>query len=322
LGAICLLIVPVLNGKPLLFPDARSYYLIGEKIAETIGLDRTAQSAIDLAGRNSMPSVERVQRGFTAAATRSPYYSLYLWALERVGGLWLVVAAQALIAAFVVQIFSFAAATSLKWGLYWLNILALTVLSPLPLLIGFIMPDVFTGIGIMAAICLLLYPDRISKIARAALWLILLFSVFAHSTHILLILLLAAAGYPTLRTLAEPRRVALRRAGALAATGLVGIGASSVYGFAVQTISGERVGSAPFAMARVIADGPGRAYLSAACARDEKAYTLCRYKDRDMRDSHLFLWNPEYGVFGSADNETRKHLTDEQMNFVIWNYCI
>jgi hypothetical protein len=95
--------------------------------------------------------------------------------------------------------------------------------------------------------------------------------------------------------------------------------ASSVYAYSVQAITGERIGSPPFIMARMVADGPGRTYLSAVCAKDEEAYTLCRYKDRDIRSSQDFLWgrDPEKSVFGSADNETRARLSEEQMEFVI-----
>ena len=46
--------------------------------------------------------------------------------------------------------------------------------------------------------------------------------------------------------------------------------------------------SPPFLLARVLADGPGKAYLKATC--DQKAYALCPYLDQIPATENEFLW--------------------------------
>jgi len=316
LGMLCLLIVPILNGSPIAFADTRTYYVIGQRIAETIGADQHAQSGVDLAGGNVAPTLEREQRGLTVGATRSPYYSFYLWSLERIGGLWFVVFTQALIASFIIKIFSFAAVRSFQWGLYTISIGILTLFSTLPIQIGFIMPDFFTGIGVLSAICLLLYQDRLPIAERCIMWILLLFSTLSHTTNIPLILVLAAEGYIIIRCKRETRHLSFNRVRSIVAAAFLAIIASYVYSLTVQAMTGEKLGTPPFLTARLFVDGPGQAYLSAACAKDEAAYALCAYKDRATQSTTHFLWDPNTGIFGSADNETRKRLSEEQSKFV------
>ena len=71
-------------------------------------------------------------------------------------------------------------------------------------------------------------------------------------------------------------------------------------------------------MARLIADGPGRDYLDAACPGGASP-TLCRFKERPMASEDEILWseNQTRGVFNISDYETRTRLKDEELAFVL-----
>ena len=319
IGAALLLVLPLLNGKPSLFTDTRAYYILGNQLGEVIGLSDPGQGAKDLSGSEaSSDSASRQKLALTVAASRSPYYSFYLFGLERAGGLWLVVAAQAVLASWVIFVFSAAASPLATRARFFAYCLVASIATTLPLYIGFMMPDFFTGVGVLAALCLLFYAERISVGNRVALVLLLGFSVLVHSTNVVVILVAAAVGFVVLWAQGVGARTRLVRSGGIALIALGGIVGSSAYAAAGRIVFGDELRSPPFIMARVVADGPGRAYLASACADNEQAYTLCRFKDRRLDDADVILWDKsDVGVFGSADYDTRVALIDEQMRFVV-----
>ena len=75
----------------------------------------------------------------------------------------------------------------------------------------------------------------------------------------------------------------------------------------------------PFLTARVIADGPGDAYLQANCP--SSGFIVCRFINRlPISNSDIFLWSPDPargGVFTPADPEIRRALSAEQFRFVV-----
>jgi hypothetical protein len=72
-------------------------------------------------------------------------------------------------------------------------------------------------------------------------------------------------------------------------------------------------------MARLLADGPGAKYLNAACAKNEKAYALCAFKDLKFNksDEILWSWHKDKGVFARADTNTRLALIHESTRFAV-----
>lgn len=319
IGAALLLALPVLNGKPSLFTDTRAYYILGSQIGEVIGLTSPGQGARDLSGSEaSDDGAGRQKLALTVAASRSPYYSLYLFVVERIGGLWLVVAVQALIASWIISVFC--AASSPKAGRAWFFACCLlaSVATTLPLYVGFMMPDFFTGVGILAALCLLFHADRISLGNRVALVLLVGFSALAHSTNVVVLLVAAMAGFVVLWLQGVGAKARIVRSGGVALIALGGVAGATAYAAAGRVIYGDELRSPPFITARLLADGPGRAHLQAACAEDEQAYALCRFKDRRLDDADLFLWDKSpAGGFGAADYDTRVALIQEQTRFAV-----
>ena len=79
--------------------------------------------------------------------------------------------------------------------------------------------------------------------------------------------------------------------------------------------TGYWMGTPPFLAARILLDGPGKAYLAASCPGGA-APTFCRFKDRRMQDEDDVLWRARDGVFGSADYKDRSAMEREELGFV------
>jgi hypothetical protein len=323
-GAALLLVLPLANGRPSLFGDTKAYFVLGEQIAEKIAIAKPGQSVTDLAAsagaepQSEGGLKERVNHALTVAATRSPYYGFYLFALAHLGTFWLVAAIQACLAAWLIFVFSRAASPSGGIKLYYANIALAAFLSTLPLFVGFMSPDIAAGLGVLAAASLTLFPERISTMNKLALGALILFSLLCHPTHKFLIGAVACAGFFGLRFAGVTANIAARRALILIALVVAGGLGWSAYRASAKLIYHEELRSPPFLTARLLEDGPGRDYLRSACAANPAAFELCRFQDRPLDNAETILWvhNPDTGVFGQADNATRVRLIEEQWRFV------
>jgi hypothetical protein len=326
-GALLILTPALANGRPLVFTDTRAYYVLGGQIAEQLRLVRPGQSAADLAGAAPAPGARPVAApdlesrkhiALTVAGSRSPYYSFYLFVTQAIGGLWLTAAIQALLAAWLLYLVARVAAPGPRRPLVYLGLAAAATAAGLGLHAGFMMPDVFTGLGVLAAVVWLFYAERATRAERAMLCLLMAFAAMAHATNMLLLLAGAILGAAALALLGAGRRLVLVRAGGVALAAVAGIAGSAAYTTIGGWVAHAPLHSPPFLTARVLADGPGRAYLRDACAKDPEAYALCAFKDRRLDDADDFLWRREAGgAFASADYDTRVRLIAEQRRFVL-----
>ncbi|MDX2028379.1 MAG: hypothetical protein SFW62_07065 [Alphaproteobacteria bacterium] len=73
--------------------------------------------------------------------------------------------------------------------------------------------------------------------------------------------------------------------------------------------------SPPFLLARVLADGPGKAYLQATCG--QKTYALCPYLDRLPPTASGFLWRFLPQTTDTEGAGFRKAIADEQASIII-----
>jgi hypothetical protein len=74
----------------------------------------------------------------------------------------------------------------------------------------------------------------------------------------------------------------------------------------------------PFLTARMVADGPGEAYLRSSCP--DSGFAACRFIDRLPTTADKFLWSSDAangGVFTPADPATRRALSNEQFRFAL-----
>ena len=319
-GTALLLLAVRIDGFPTAFTDTDDYYSQGVELWQT--------ARVELFGAMPEPDTrspaDKAQAAIdaelsrTQMAARSTSYSLFLYGLESAGTLWLVAAAQAMCAAWVLLLALRSAVPGAGTRSYLALMAMLAAGSTLPLFAGFAMPDVLAGVAVLGVALVALFWRQLSRTERALLTALLVFVFVVHTSHLLLGVVLLPIAAVLLAWQRTPLRAVAGRTAVIVAT-LVAAGAlNAAYAHHVLATTGEPLRHQPFVMARVLADGPGRAYLRSACASGTR-FALCRFKALPLDDSEDILWSdlPNRGVFLLADYATRIRLEDEELRFVL-----
>lgn len=314
-GAVLLLLLCLVAGRPQPFSDTRAYYALGQEVALTAAPgDHQAASTHALRGQVLPPAAAKAQTrlAYTVAASRSPYWSLLFFLAASAGTTWLVVALQALTAAAMLWL----ALRALAAERAYLPVVALlAIASSLPVEVMFLMPDLFAGLAILSALALAAPRAEVGRAGKAALWLCAAAGALFHTSHLMV---LAALGVLTLA--AGWRRPAEVRAGAaILFAAVVGLAGALAYPAAVRAIRGEPIYAPPFVSARLIADGPGRALLAQDCRATPDAWGWCPYLRQPMVDVNTILWDhtPAHASFQAADYDRRVRIIREQGRFAV-----
>jgi hypothetical protein len=327
-SAIILMAPALVNRSPFLFYDTSHYLEFGRSIAQRLPVIHKFEDDKIQAGTRAgqivpaMPLSEDKERehpSLSYAGGRSPYYSFLIYVLVKIGGLWAVAFLQALLAATLMWKAYRLVTPSLPIVYVLLSAIAVSALSSLSFYSDMIMPDIFAGLALLAIGLLTLGFDRLTMAARTGLVVVIAIAACTHVT----ISVICAAGLvgasATLVILNGGFAVRRWRVLVWAAAGLVlAIGGSILFFTVSQLMFRDAPQSPPYLMARVLADGTGRAYLSEACHPSSK-YFLCRFETRQFRNHDEFLWSddPTIGVFSVSDYETRKRLKAEELSFVL-----
>lgn len=286
-----LLWTAVLDGRPAVFTDTALYYSQGAYLFEALGVASAAKALPpgDPTALPATPGAPNVSAAIDGA--RSVLYGAPLYALQRLGGLWLVVYAQALAVAGVVYLmWRTAAPRASRWGFLALTA-GLALLSPLPDIASFAMPDVFAGVAGCSLLLLLVWRDRLGPGALALTLLLLAYGLAVHRSNLLVALGVCALAVPLLRLGGlGSKPITGRIALVLAAAGAAVLAGAAAQG-PVQARAGQPIGSPPFLSARVIADGPGRAWLRRDCTGPRTPFELCAYRDRPLSSADQVLWS-------------------------------
>ena len=314
-GALLILAVVAINGHPSVFTDTDDYYALGKELATAVGL---GPPPLDLSDFDVKQAAIDAHMGYTQMASRSAIYSVFLYAIESAGTLWLVTLVQALAVSWLVMITWRVALPRVRRRTAVVMIGILALVSPLPFFAGFAMPDIFAGVALLAAALLLIYPNQLSRREYLAISATLTFALAVHTSHVLFMVPLIAAGGLALAWLGIDRRSAARRLGGVGLAVIVALAANSVYGVAIRLRTGDQLRNQPFLTSRLLADGPGRAYLRHACA-DGQPYVLCAFKNKPLNDSEDILWSdlPGTGVFMLSNYATRVRIEEEEARFVL-----
>ncbi len=230
-------------------------------------------------------------------AYRTAPYGLFAGIGRLSGTLWTVAVVQALLAAYVlyetVAVFAPGAdRLERRWRFYLPLVLALAVLTALPWDAGELMPDIFTGIVVLAVAVLAFGGEQLGRTRRLAVALILVLGVAVHTSHLGLaagLMLALSAGRWLLRgrwselrpRLIVPAIATLLAMGTVVTVHWVALGRP----FITQP-------SSVLMLARLVQDGIARRFLDDACPRGE-AYTLCAYRDRFPMNANAFLWDED-----------------------------
>jgi hypothetical protein len=206
------------------------------------------------------------------------------------------------------------------FGLFtWLRLtvvsLVLATLTPMSFFVSFLTPDIFAGITILAISNLLVQGSLMPRWMRSTWIALLSAALLFHPSHSLITVatLVVGVSCALLTRVSMPWRSIVNIVVALT----IAFVGEAVFSFGVTKLVGAAPIRPPFLMARMIADGPGYAYLAASCPASQLA--VCGFVHRLPTNDEDFLWStdPAKGVFALADPGIRRRLADEQYRFVL-----
>jgi len=315
LALAALLWPALLNSQPIFFFDTYGYVHGGARAFHTLfGVD----SAWNTQGGDTNPLQETgslASDGFISSA-RSIYYGVFLFLGDALTGLWANVIAQAILVGWTLSLVLKQLGLGERYLLPSLLTL-LGLLTPLSFYSSYLMPDIFTGIAILA-IATLLSSKGNGESAQYGSWFVLLaLSLVFHASHIALALLMALAGPAIAWAVVGRKAVQWRGLFVVLLAIASGFLSQLVFSRVVEATYHHPPSRPPFLMSRVISDGPGYEYLKATCPAN--GFTICNFLPVLPLGNDAFLWSddPEAGVFGVAESETRHALVNEQARFVL-----
>ncbi len=318
--AAALLLWPaVVNGRPALFPDTALYFSEAEYLMEALGVVAPGHGVVPVADPTRLPEAPgapNVSAGIDGG--RSPVWASFLYLLQRAGGVWLVAYVQACAAAFAVYGLYRVAAPRAPLAGYLTVMGGLAVASSLPVFATLMMPDVFAGVAAVCALTALVYWDRLGLVKRIALLALLVFSIMAHGSNAFVAAIFAVLGGALLAFSGVGVAQALKRSALVLLAAFIAVGGMRLAYQPMQARAGEVIGSPPFLSARVLADGPARAYLRRACDRGQ-VFALCRFARQPLANSDEILWSrmPGRAVFTLSDVATTHQLEREDLRFAL-----
>lgn len=330
LGGLLFLWPALVNGGPFYFNDTTAYVRgVDAAVFHTTGMSSewtgiakqtaptTPKPGATVAAHAPALAIKPVLLG------RSAYYGMILYLGVLLGSFWVVIALQALIAAFtgIVLLRHFVdSADQRRFAVAAVAMFLILAVTPLPFFVCLLMPDLFSGLVIVAAAAILLGWDREPAPFRCYLVAVLALSALVHSSNVLLIIALGIVMILWRLPGIWRRRDTIGNlvpAGVLLACAVIGLGGETAFSLAITKITGQAPIRPPFLTARFVDDGPGTAYLRQNCGHSD--LVLCDYVGRLPAASDGFLWdaNARTGVFNAVSPDKQRLLATEQMPFVL-----
>ncbi len=316
--ALIFLVWPgMLNAQYIMFYDTEGYLRVGAAaIQKLTGFQ--SQWTVSLLESSHMEGLAAGKKDIASDAfissARSVYYGIVLYAGTVLGSLWAITFGQGIV---VLASISFVVNKIVGPGTFCAPflIIALAVATPLPFFVCYLMPDVFTGLTILAIAVLATYALELTVLQRRFWLLLLVVSVAFHSSHLILLMLIGGGMVLVSYLKRWPERQRLMAMFGLAIT--CGIASHLIFGAAVKAYYGHWPTRPPFLMARVISDGPGLKYLQSTCP--ENKFKICQFLTVLPTGNDEFLWSrdPAKGVFAIANDELKQQLASEEIPLVV-----
>ncbi len=329
-ATLLMMSVAFADGRPTVFYDSHSYSVMGRNLIEVVeeypaSIKFKMYKGVNW-GDEPVPSDRMIDPLVMGA--RSALYGVLLHGAYLIGSLWLLAGIQSFLAAWVVYLLWRTIAPKAPGWSFLVMTAAVVAGTSLSFFTTFAMPDVFAGIGGAAFVLLLTQTDRLKRREIVGLWLLSAYAMAIHKSHLGTGAVMAVGGAFLVWLMGLPLASAGRRMALLLSAALLAWFAGFVAEGTYHARTGYKLGHPPFMMARVLADGPGVAYMRYACAHGE-TYAVCKYQDNVVRstnikesvelNSNLILWSDRktLGVFNLADRPTRTRLEQEETRFVI-----
>jgi len=323
----------LVNGQPFFLDDTSAYirgpdfaivHFLGDRFATTWTQDRTLRAEkIRSTSKNNSTSVQDVPLNSpydkAVLAGRSVYYGALLYLGHVTSYLWIPVFAQAAVFLYLCYTFT-TKCLGLSFPTFFSVTSILLVATPVSFYISFLMPDIFASLLILSTIILAGFWNTLKTRDRILIIAIILYSVLAHISHLLLLFILASVFVCTqyiARRSAVWKATFSQPAFVLFAIFIFGVIGELAFSYTTRLAIGVDPIRPPVVMARLIDDGPGFEFLKTHCGT--KSYKICDYVDRLPTTFDYFLWSfdPRKGVYNVVDLPTRMALASEQFSFVV-----
>ncbi len=303
LSALLLLWPVAMNRDAFMFGDTVNYLTAGRKVwtvASHAVHRSTAGPAVSLDPPRPEPA-----RSMIALGGRSPFYGAIAWTVFESGG---AVAVAALQSVWV------AAALLLAFGRLGLGSLrrrvAAVALLSAATTVGFftstVMPDVFTGLAVIAIGLLWFTGTAMSRIERGFWFGTLLAATLFHVSILLMGIVITAGLWLATRS-RWPRREALA---IVLIFSVAAVGTAAVDIVAAK-VTRTRVVAPPLLLARLIGDGTAGRVLAADCPT--RHYETCRYLPALPLRENDFLWqSPKAVSWNNSPDASRIVIVAEQ----------
>jgi hypothetical protein len=317
IGALLLMSTAFAGGRPSVFFDTDGYYLMGENAAQAIKRLPAAFAGDHKA--LTTPVTDDDQIDVTIMGARSALYGLFLFVLDKLAGVWMVAAAQALICAWTVYTLWKVSAPDAPLWTYLALTAGLAAGSTLPFFATFIMPDVFAGVAAAGFVVLTVFGNRLSRLETAGMVLVLTFAYAVHATHTLTALAAMVPATLLFWWFKAPRGQVARGYALVVVAMVLAVMSGWLYEGAFAKRTGMKLHHPPFLMARVLADGPGREYMRKVCKGPDNPYVICRATRAPLTRSDDILWeeSPLIGAFNALKSpELQLRMEAEEGAFV------
>ena len=270
LGA-CLLCLPAFyNGHPFLFSDLLEYVGDGMRIV-----------------RRQWPD-----------GIHPPFYGVAIWPLHLETSLWPIVIVQGLIVSHLLSTVLRVLGVGLRGPAVLAVVAVLAILTSLSWYVSHVMPDIFSGVLVLALFLLAFGTARLTAFETVYFTVLATLSLTFHLSFVPIsvsVLVLAVAFRLFGRGL-RPRPAPL-----LALLPLLLAAAMSAY--VSHRFWGNLSGppyAPPYLLGHVLVDGPGKEYLGRACATE--TYVLCAHQDEIPDNVEEFMFS-QYSPFRSSGQQ-------------------
>ena len=325
---VALMWTGLVNGQPFFFATDSTNYVRAADAAmfvvthgkfSTVWSDRYKQQlqppskAREHAPELSRKSANDLGQGVIMAG-RSPYIGGLMYLGYLTGDFWPFVLFQALVAyaLIILTLRRFNVAGPIE---VTTTTLVLAATTSLPMYNSLLLADAFASFGIVAFL-LFASPGKLSKWEQAFLGLVLVISMTAHLTHIMML-----AGMTITLALIRLWRLAPkppRRAWVAGIGGvLIGLLSIQLTAEATKLAFGRSPQLLPLLTARFIADGPGAKFIKSGC--DQNRFEICHRPIGDPTSDALILFGdkPENGAYMLGDAEQRTRMGKEDLAFAL-----
>ena len=328
-GWLAFLWPTLINGNAFLLADTSAYMRGADAMVSEISGQSTAWSTdksqllpptVPAASNaeTSPPNDASTDAPRVVLAGRSIYYGLLLFATASLGGFLAMAVLQSALcvtcATLIVVQLGRSTGRPLNPPTLALVLVATGLATSVGYFSAYMVPDIFAALAALALAALVAFRRDLPRREKIFWWLILVAALCFHSANLLIFALVGGVAALSFLISGKIRQFP---AGLLLSALVLGVLSELVFSTGVRAVTGQAPIRPPFVAARLIDDGPGRAYLRDRCTGS--TLLLCVWRDRLPRGSDEILWgtSTDKVSFATASPADKRRMAAEETRFIL-----